>query len=329
MVLEHFKTNRSLHTFYTYDDLSRVKWMGDAKLDVFLKGYQETLRSLASTVDDETLTELLLARLRQSKVLSPDIQYFDRLDDNAPERCHRTLLEYIERHLARKRRETMREKVSVGVGRGGTGGDAAPAQDKGKKKPKGKGKGKVKDGEPKPKREKSGGKGSDRKTDEPKSDPPESKKNKGPCYAHLRGECRRGADCRFAHMSEKQIEQLKSALGWSRSPSGDKRTKSPEDADRSKSRGRSREKSQKGKGKGKGRGKVAPVLMPKRGTRRHGSVRSSISCVVAPSCALHSQCNKEECEFSHLDAAGIQSVKRAASIEKSARKGKTDPKAVA
>jgi len=122
MVLEHFKTNRSLHKFYTYDDLSRVKWMGDAKLDVFLKEYRETLRSLASTVDDETLTEFLLARLRQSKVLSPDIQYFDRLDDNAPERCHRTLLDYIERHLARKRRETMREKVSVGVGRGGTGG---------------------------------------------------------------------------------------------------------------------------------------------------------------------------------------------------------------
>eukprot|EP00974_Lingulodinium_polyedra_P029528 2844714-Lingulodinium_polyedra.AAC.1 len=57
IILDYFKTNQSLNIQYAFQDLQEVLWMGDDKMDEFLRHYRYILSNLKFEVPDEVKLE--------------------------------------------------------------------------------------------------------------------------------------------------------------------------------------------------------------------------------------------------------------------------------
>jgi len=143
MMLDYFKTNRSLQEQYTWEDIEQIKWLGDDKLDIFYNQWRLVINSVAVIVDQRTLIAAFLSRIRPAKKLAADVYEFDRYRDDDPQRMLKWLTESVERVIARERMLKAREEQKRLLAKPGAAlNDAAPGEAKGKGKGKGTGKGK-------------------------------------------------------------------------------------------------------------------------------------------------------------------------------------------
>eukprot|EP00969_Alexandrium_andersonii_P080791 3561761-Alexandrium_andersonii.AAC.1 len=69
MVIDYFKTHKSLQTYYSYQDLINFKWKGDDKLERFYREWMHLVANIREEMDPHMLMEVLLGHLRKSKLL--------------------------------------------------------------------------------------------------------------------------------------------------------------------------------------------------------------------------------------------------------------------
>eukprot|EP00974_Lingulodinium_polyedra_P058261 5612148-Lingulodinium_polyedra.AAC.1 len=67
MILDFFKTNRTLQQQYVFQDLANVKWMGDEKIEDFLRTDRHIVCNVQCEVPEHILREVLLKQMKQSK----------------------------------------------------------------------------------------------------------------------------------------------------------------------------------------------------------------------------------------------------------------------
>ena len=78
MLLNYFKTNKSLQQQYTYEDIKAIQWKGDDHIFETYSRWSSVMSSIGHKFDDDTKIETFLAIFRPSKKLAPDIHEFDR-----------------------------------------------------------------------------------------------------------------------------------------------------------------------------------------------------------------------------------------------------------
>ena len=78
LILEHFKTDRSLDKAWHLEDLYILEYPGDAKLQQLRYLWHRIVLCLQGEVSVEQLRKLLRRRLGCSKVLKEDIAHYDR-----------------------------------------------------------------------------------------------------------------------------------------------------------------------------------------------------------------------------------------------------------
>ena len=331
LVLDFFRTNRSLKTVYAYEDMENIKWLGDNRLEEFYRNYCEILNGLSDHVTEEALTEKLLRILRKSTKLLTDIQWFERLPEGDPQRTHVTLRSFIEGQIRRDREQANRENQKRNLGSGATPNTTPLAA--ATENPKGKGRGKGR-----------GRKGQDPSQESVASGEKGAGKSKAPCFNFLKGNCTR-SNCPYAHISEKQQAQLRDVLGKATGNAGNqaKRDESARNSGAGKhrqgtsagsGRGRSRERREsKGRTGSKGSKGSKGSQSGKKNTRRPATpvrsdssvekaLRKELSSVRSNRwCTSHlkGKCNRGDgCTLPHLEQHNIDEIKRAAAAKKAA-----------
>ena len=64
-----FQDIRTLQQQYAFQDLANVKWMGDEKIEDFLRTYRHIMYNVQREAPGPILREVLLKQMKQSKVL--------------------------------------------------------------------------------------------------------------------------------------------------------------------------------------------------------------------------------------------------------------------
>ena len=144
MMIDYFKTNRSLQEQYTWQDIEALQWQGDEKLQWFYTRWKLITTSLSITIPDIVLRDTFLSKNRSSKKLQPDIVEFDRMREDDERRTLKWLTESIDRLLARDRMEWARKLQRKSLTSGAIDSDVAPGalgKGTGGQGKKGKGKG--------------------------------------------------------------------------------------------------------------------------------------------------------------------------------------------
>ena len=102
MMIDYFKTNRSLQEQYTWQDIDTLHWQGDEKLQWFYTRWKLITTSLSITILEPVLRDTFLSKIRSSKKLQPDNVEFDRMRADDDRRTLKWLTESIDRLLARE-----------------------------------------------------------------------------------------------------------------------------------------------------------------------------------------------------------------------------------
>jgi len=124
MILDYFKTNRSLQEQYTWEDMATVRWLGDDKLHDFYAKWNLVVDSLITKMPEEVLITAFLERIRNSKqLLAPDVHEFDRWELDDPRRTLKWLTDAVERVLSRQRMADARKVQKERMKKDGLGLD--------------------------------------------------------------------------------------------------------------------------------------------------------------------------------------------------------------
>ena len=103
MMLDYFKTNRTLQEQCKYQDLESLKLMGDEKLQNTHKRWQVITTGMVTPLADSSLCDILLDRICPSKKLQANINEFDRFREDDPRNNIRWLTDSIDRLGQRER----------------------------------------------------------------------------------------------------------------------------------------------------------------------------------------------------------------------------------
>ena len=103
LILEYFKTDRSLDKAWQVEDLFGLEYPGDARLQQFRYLWHKIVLCLQGEVSTDQLRKLLRRRLGNSKVLKEDIAHYDRQEgvEGSKEHTYDYLLDCIDRYLRR------------------------------------------------------------------------------------------------------------------------------------------------------------------------------------------------------------------------------------
>ena len=103
LILEHFRTDRSLDKAWQMEDLYALEYPGDAKLQQFRFIWHKIVHCLQGEVSTDQLRKLLRRRLENSKALKEDIAHYDRQVGVADSKDHsyEYLLDSMDRYLCR------------------------------------------------------------------------------------------------------------------------------------------------------------------------------------------------------------------------------------
>ena len=150
--MEYLTTERDLQSRYTWEDLQMIKYRTDDTLGETFTHWHMVVSSASFDMTEKTNIQSFLTLFRTSPKLAHDIQTFDRMRDDHPDKCLKFLTDAVERVVSFDRLEQNRlakiKQLSGGLKSAHvTSGDganqrAAPSQEKGGGKGKGKGKGK-------------------------------------------------------------------------------------------------------------------------------------------------------------------------------------------
>ncbi|MFM7984152.1 MAG: hypothetical protein ACKPKO_32985, partial [Candidatus Fonsibacter sp.] len=105
MMIDYFKTFRSLQEQYMLQDIEICQWPGDDKLQWFYSRWKLITTSLTVTILDVVLRDTFRAKIRHSKRPALDLVEFDRMREEDPKRTIKLLTDSIDRALSRDRME--------------------------------------------------------------------------------------------------------------------------------------------------------------------------------------------------------------------------------
>lgn len=103
LILDFFKTHRSMAEQYSYEDLKRVQWLGDARIKEFYDNYRLIMNAIMDQLPKvATQITMFYNKIKGSKLLEIDLREFDRYDEGDERRTLRVLEKAVERVIARK-----------------------------------------------------------------------------------------------------------------------------------------------------------------------------------------------------------------------------------
>ena len=229
LIYEYNATDRNLDVVYDIEHLSKLEWFGDSpeQIHKFRTTFMMMRTNMKGHHEDNTIAEILLKKMRKSKVLASNLIDYDNKRDQDPAHDLEQLDRYMERYVTRMMREKNDEQRTKDIGYLAQHGlHAAPGKGKGKGKGKDdkKGKGKGKDGASGKsggkggKGGKSGGKGKGQKgSGDDQQRPPKSEQL---CRFFLNGTCKKGKDCDWKHDHKaKKAAQRSQSAGPTAAPS--------------------------------------------------------------------------------------------------------------
>ena len=144
MMIDYFKTNRSIQEQYTWQDIEALQWQGDETLQCVYTRWKLITTSLSITILEVVLRDTSLCKICSSKKLQVDIVEFDRMREDDSRRNLKWLTAGIDRLLARDRMEWARKLQMKSLMSGAIDSDSAPQCSWTRKSGKGKRKKKVK-----------------------------------------------------------------------------------------------------------------------------------------------------------------------------------------
>ena len=109
MMIDFFKTNRSLQEQYAWQDIETLQWQGDNRLQWFYTRWKLITTSPSISIPDVVLRDTLLSKIRTSEKLQADIVEFDRMREDESRRTLKRLTENIDCLLARDRMDWARK----------------------------------------------------------------------------------------------------------------------------------------------------------------------------------------------------------------------------
>jgi hypothetical protein len=117
MILNSFRTNPNMGMVYGVRDLSRVRWLGDDRLEAFQSNWFTVINQLRTPMTDGQLAEVLLELLDQSKEMKEDIAAYRRMiaQDLTKSYDYQYLLDTIDRHIAFKTQRVNAENLSRAI----------------------------------------------------------------------------------------------------------------------------------------------------------------------------------------------------------------------
>ena len=128
MMIDYFKTNRSLPEQYTWHAIEGPQWQGDERLQWFYTRWKLIATSLSSTIPEDVIRDSCLSQIRTSRQLQADIVEFDRMREDDDRRAFKWLVESIYRLLARGRMEWARKLQKKSLTSGAIDADSVPGQ---------------------------------------------------------------------------------------------------------------------------------------------------------------------------------------------------------
>ena len=229
---QHYQTNERAGAQWRSRDLSKIRLQGDADLERFLNSWLQVLSSCADQPTEEFVLDAFLEQLRKAPALNETVAYCDRQPLGHHDKSYNFLLNSVNMHLIRLKKEKNRQALEGTLQR-----RIAPAPEKkpchaflaGNCKygdscklshdvrPDAKGKGR---GKNRPKS--TSGRDKRDKKDKPR-DGEAGERKQNPCYDYSHGKCKRGKDCPYAHRKLTDSEKSRRERYESRSPTPKKK----------------------------------------------------------------------------------------------------------
>ena len=293
LILQHFKTNPKMGVFYNVTDIGQVKWRGDTPRQVhtFMMIWKYILHNTKTKIPTDELAEILLTKLEKSNVLKGDIDAYNRMKEDDPDRTYDYLMSSMVRYLDRCRYHSNRELdlvAIIGEELGGGSRKGLPAttdgENAGSKK-----KGKRARAQSAPAK---AGKGEGKKKGKGKGKGKSTQSFREPCYFFNQpGGCNKSAaDCKYAHV-KLSAEDL---------------AKLPKPGTQNGNKGREGSRSSSPAGK-------SNDSKPKAEAKTKPRVNNPGYC---HNFLKESGCSNENCKYMHLDNAGVEEYKRSQRVLK-------------
>ena len=102
LVRQYFEVKEDRRIQYELTNLLDVKYSGDARMSQFKYSWGNMLRNLRSNIltqEPKTLEHIFYRLLKNSDALSPYRQYYDRLQDDHPDRIYNFLNEMVNKAI--------------------------------------------------------------------------------------------------------------------------------------------------------------------------------------------------------------------------------------
>ena len=103
MMIDYFKTSRSLQDQNTWQDIDSLHWQGDEKLQWLYTRWKLITTSLSIAIPEAVLRDTFLSMIRSPKKLQPDLVELDRMREDDSRMTLKWLTESIVPLLARER----------------------------------------------------------------------------------------------------------------------------------------------------------------------------------------------------------------------------------
>jgi len=230
LILEWFRNDEDhLGVVYSFNDLNEIQWLGDDRMDEFVYNWDSIQTNFEGwdSMPAKVFRDMFHKRWETSKVLKGDVEYYNRLDNNHPDRSMDFMRGSIERYMRRvrtqKNRDAQLKAYTKGVPTQSPEAAAATTQPKAKGKAKGKQTPKPPPKARSPSADKSGGGNRVLPKDKAFKDCTE----KDFCWHFQKGACPR-ENCNFKHSKAPKeiLEKMKEPQARSASPGGRRRGRS-------------------------------------------------------------------------------------------------------
>eukprot|EP00971_Amphidinium_carterae_P333407 6468158-Amphidinium_carterae.3 len=172
-LIQDFAVDNSRGALYDISDLMQLKLTGTSASAIqhFLEAWNWVEQGLKSDVAPRVKEAMLWHQLKDCRILEPELVLYRTAPEGTEWRTYEYLLRSVESYVKRNRQDATRDEVLKGIQHlGGGAGQAYPAQESAEALA-------------------AGGKRDDKKKH---------------CWAWEKGECKRGADCKFLHEQQKK-----------------------------------------------------------------------------------------------------------------------------
>jgi hypothetical protein len=124
IVYKYYEINDCLGVIYNTRDLMAVTWRGDNQMEAFMQIWTNVLSGMKDAPAADTVEELFLEQVRQSKVLKEEVAHYERCAKDHADHSYKFLTDAVRRHIAKTRQRTNRAEMQKSLG--GSGSAAAP-----------------------------------------------------------------------------------------------------------------------------------------------------------------------------------------------------------